>query len=105
MVAVNFGGAQVFDIREIEPGALKGLVRIQGMDFHAYFVRVKYDGILGEENEAGHGEQKPWDDDPASLCNVLWNEVVIHLDECVFKTIEVPRFEGAWVLYIWPGAR
>jgi len=94
--------SDIEDLRELEPGALKGTLRVLGVLFHAQFVRVKYAGILGEETEAGHGEQKPWNDDPESLCNTWWYQTVVHVDECRFATIEVPGFDGVYVLLIYP---
>ncbi len=108
-------------VHEVEPGFLKGVLYIFGVLFHAQFIRVKYCNEIAFEvtgtvltpdvgatnvyNEDGDGVQGPWNDDPASLCNTWWHQSMIHVDECAFATIEVPGFEGQYVLLIHPGER
>ena len=96
------------DIREEEPGFLKGTTYIQGRLFHAQFIRVKWTSNDpardGEYNEDGDGEQGPWNSDPNSLCNQWWYSTMVHVDHCAFSTIQVPPFEGHYVLLIHPGS-
>ena len=109
-------------IREEEPGFLKGVLYICGVLFHAEFIRVKWkevytvdedseDGLakkgarLAVFNEDGVGEQVPWDDREDSLCQQWWYQSMVHVDECVFHTIEVPPFEGRYVVLIHPGGK
>ena len=56
-------------------------------------------------NEDGDGEQVPWNEDPESLCYQWWHQSMVHVDECVFGTVEVPGFVGHYVLLIHPGSR
>jgi len=109
-------------LREEEPGYLKGLMYICGVLFHAEFIRVKWkevytvdedsaDGVvkkgdrLATFNEDGVGEQIPWNDQEDSLCQQWWYQSMVHVDECVFHTIEVPPFEGRYVVLIHPGGK
>ena len=112
--------SQIGAIRQEEPGFLKGLLYIGGVLFHVEFIRVKWktltpcstsmdpeappSGQLPSYNEDGDGEQVPWDDDPASLCNTWWYQSMVHVDECAFRTITVPPFAGEYVVLIHPGS-
>lgn len=107
---------QIRAIRQVEPGFLKGTLYILGTLFHAQFIRVKYSEYRGGElagipyigpepqayNEDGDGEQVPWCDDSESLCNTWWHQAMVHVDECAFATIDVPGFEGHYVLLVYP---
>lgn len=114
--------SQIGAIRQEEPGFLKGLMYICGALFHVECIRVKWketsvveadDLTTGTKkgdriatfNEDGDGEQLPWDDDLDSLCSQWWYQSMVHVDECVFNTIEIPPFEGKYVLLIHPGER
>lgn len=117
---VEIHTSQIGAVRQ-EEGFLKGLMYICGVLFHVEFIRVKWkevytadedsaDGLvkkgdrLSTTNEEGIGEQVPWDDREDSLCQQWWQSMV-HVDECIFHTIEVPPFEGRYVMLIHPGGK
>lgn len=119
---VEILASQIGAIRQEEAGFLKGLVYICGVLFHVEFIRVKWkeaievqedDPATGTQkgdklatfNEDGDGEQMPWDDNQDSLCSQWWYQSMVHVDECAFNTIEVPPFEGRYVVLIHPGGR
>jgi len=77
-------------IHACEDAYLLGRTVIAGVDFHATFLRVRYDD----------GYQTI-DAEPGSVAADLWDDLC-HLDEAAFRTIQVPGYPGKWILYLQP---
>lgn len=72
-----------------EPGYLNGACQIAGADFHAKFIRVHdVDGVQEAVN------------DPHGFFEDVWK-----LNCDALQTVNVPGFDGDWVLVIYPFAK
>ena len=88
------------NIQQCPDGYLLGTTTIASVDFHCLFIRVRQNEDTGEQFVDLPTDEDGEVDDRECI-GQIWEDMC-GLDEGPFQTIQVPGYEGTWVLVIHP---
>lgn len=85
------------NFRQINPGRLLGNCTAFGGNFHVEALRIRWDDTEGQQTWQAELDQEDFETNDEILCDLY------RLDpEGPFTTVEIPGFEGEWVLFMYP---